>query len=77
MNNVIDRNVIQLQIGNFQRNIKGCILVGQKISTIGNQCMVTNSGFTIEKIRSRLTYYSEDKVARMTRGDVPITFVVK
>ncbi len=51
---VDDREYIQVHIGNYQSEIQGCILVGDGVASTVDRCQVTNSGKTLEKLRTAL-----------------------
>jgi hypothetical protein len=73
---VNDRTLIQIHIGNYQREIKGCILVGDDIVKHSkSECMVTNSGKTLDKLFEKMSEFAEDDI--MSRKDVDILVVVK
>lgn len=76
LKDVKDRKWVQIHIGNYQRQIEGCILVGKNVSTHGDKCMVTHSKDTLGIIRDALSELSKDESAKMTRTNVPVTVVV-
>jgi len=52
LENVPDRSHIQIHAGNYTRQIKGCILVGDSIKYLDHDGIldITNSGVTLKKL---------------------------
>ena len=52
IDNVMDRTHIQLHAGNYTRNVRGCILVGESIKFLDGDNIpdVTNSKDTLKKL---------------------------
>lgn len=78
LKDVADRSYVQVHVGNYQRQIEGCILVGTRVvATEGGGCMIQESRKTLERIRARLADVAHDEVARMSQADVAIRVVVR
>jgi len=76
LKNVKDRSYIQIHIGNYQRDITGCILVGEDVIKHTNkECMVTNSKKTMDRLFDKMSEFAHDEV--MSRGDFEILVVVE
>jgi len=73
---VPDREFVQIHVGNYQRQIEGCILVGTDVTNVGNECMVTNSKTTLNNIRAKFEQMSSD-LANLQSREVRITVTVK
>lgn len=75
---VQDRTNVQMHIGNYAKEIEGCILVGDDVveDKAKAACMVTNSGKTLVAIRERMRQLGESVSDKMTVS-VPIRVVVK
>ena len=56
INNVMDRTNIQIHSGNFTREIRGCILVGDSIKFLDGDNIpdITNSKATLKKLLAEL-----------------------
>ena len=70
---VKNRDFIQIHLGNYQRQIKGCILVGESIEKGPNgECMVTKSILTLNKLSSKLETFADG--GNMTKSvDIKVT----
>lgn len=70
---VENRDNIQIHIGNYAREIEGCILVGDDVTNNGGECLVTKSEGAILKIADEMSKFSAD-----LGGDksVPINIIV-
>lgn len=53
INNVKDRTDVLIHIGNYEKDTKGCILVGSNVA-YNKKNMVTNSRITMEKLHSEI-----------------------
>lgn len=73
LENVADRKYIQIHVGNYQRQIEGCILVGSAVSNNKNECMVVNSKATLAKLANEMSRYSAELGKNMS---VPINISV-
>jgi len=58
LKNVPNRENIQLHLGNYARQIRGCILVGETVDTGQGACMVTKSVATLSKISNKMSEFS-------------------
>jgi hypothetical protein len=76
LENVNDRKYIQIHIGNYQRQIKGCILVGKEIKkNLNNNCMVTKSGEILEILADEMSKFASEDM--MSKKDINIQVVIK
>jgi len=76
LENVQDRSTIQIHIGNYQRDITGCILVGEDVIKHTNkECMVTNSKKTMDRLFDKMSEFAEEDM--MSHGDFEILVVVE
>lgn len=73
---VKNRKYIQIHIGNYQRQIKGCVLVGATVTKNKNgTCMVNHSRKTLKKIAAAMSKFARGK--NKTRKAIPITVHIK
>ncbi len=76
---VPNRQYVQIHIGNYQRQIKGCILIGKEVMPNPNnkaECMVTYSQSTLDAISEEMERFAASDDLNMTQ-EVNIRVVVK
>lgn len=55
-----NRKNIQLHVGNYQRQIKGCVLVGDDVTVSNGECMVPNSRATLNRLADAMAAFAGD-----------------
>jgi len=71
------RELVQIHVGNYAREIRGCILVGSDITQSPNgDCMVPNSRATLDKLSSEMAKFSQDLGGNQSTN-IAIQVVVK
>lgn len=53
-----DREHIQIHIGNYQRQIEGCVLVGLEVSHNDAECMVSHSKKALDKLADEMAKFA-------------------
>jgi hypothetical protein len=74
LRDVPDRDNVQLHIGNYSRQTKGCILLGTRIAISGGTCATESSGAALEVVREAMQKASADGVSSQ---QLAITVVVR
>ncbi len=54
LDGVPHRDSVQIHVGNYARDVEGCILVGKAVKASGKECAVTESKAALQDIRNRL-----------------------
>ena len=75
LENVQNRKYIQIHVGNYQRQIEGCILVGRTIRKSNGECIVTHSKDTLYKLSQEMSKFAGNDI--MTRKDIDIQVIIK
>lgn len=74
LKDVPSRGNIQIHVGNYAREIKGCILVGSEVVDNGKECMAVNSRQTLLDLAAEMSRYSN---SLSTDKSVPIDIRVE
>jgi len=61
-----------IHVGNYQRQIRGCILVGKEIAKNGSACMVTHSKITLDTLERALNDFATS-YSQMNNTDIQVT----
>jgi len=69
-----ERKNVQIHIGNYQRQIRGCVLVGKEIAKNGSACMVTDSEETLKTLERTLNNFA---ISSNQMNDVKIQVTIK
>ncbi len=73
LRDVPDRQHVQVHVGNYQRQIEGCILVGEDVTRSGKVCMVPHSRATLDRLAEAMAQHAADLGGNQS---VPIEIVV-
>jgi len=68
-----ERKNVQIHVGNYQRQIKGCVLVGKEIAKNGSACMVTHSKDTLNKLEATFYSFSASSYQSLDGAEIQVT----
>ncbi len=58
LQDVQDRQWVQIHVGNYPKQIEGCILVGSEVTNHDGSCMVPNSRATLDRMANEMAKFS-------------------